>query len=129
MIVVFDGLCDFCSGWVHFIIRRDRRLTFRFAAAQSEKGAQLLRALGLPVDNLETMVLIDGPRHYEKSDAVLEILRRLGGVWGTAQGLALVPRPFRDRCYTAFARRRYGWFGKSDQCRAPDVKWRDRFIF
>jgi len=71
LIVVFDGVCNFCNWWTRFVIERDRHRKFQFASAQSEKGTEILIALRLPSQNLETMVLIDGARHYEKSDAVL----------------------------------------------------------
>lgn len=128
MIVVFDGQCNFCNGWTRFVIKRDPRGEFWFASAQSEKGAALLDSLGLPSDDLETMVLIDGPRHYEKSDAVLRILKHLDGLWFALQIFLFVPKRLRDACYTAFAQRRYQWFGKSDDCPVPDPNWRDRFI-
>jgi predicted DCC family thiol-disulfide oxidoreductase YuxK len=128
LIVVFDGLCNFCNGWTRFVIKRDRHRKFLFASAQSEKGARMLAALGLPTQDLETMVLIDGPRHYEKSDAVLQILKHLDGLWFAFQILLFVPKRLRDACYAAFAYRRYKWFGKSDVCPVPDLKWSDRFI-
>jgi predicted DCC family thiol-disulfide oxidoreductase YuxK len=128
LIVVFDGVCNFCNWWTRFIIERDRHRQFQFASAQSEKGTEILIAHRLPYQNLETMVLIDGPRHYEKSDAVLQILKHLGGLWRASQIFVFVPKRLRDAWYTAFARRRYRWFGKSDECLVPGLKWRDRFI-
>lgn len=128
LIVVFDGLCNFCNGWTRFVIKRDRSRRFRFASAQSKIGAGLLDSLGLPSRELETIVLIDGPRHYEKSDAVLQILKRLDGLWSVSQVFALLPKGLRDAGYSAFARRRYRWFGKSEVCPIPDLTWRDRFI-
>jgi predicted DCC family thiol-disulfide oxidoreductase YuxK len=128
LIVVFDGLCNFCNGWARFVVKRDRKSKFQFAAAQSEKGTALLVARSLPFQDLETIVLIDGQRHYERSDAVLKILEHLGGSWSVMRIFMLVPRRLRDACYTAFARRRYRWFGRSEVCPVPDPRWRDRFI-
>lgn len=128
LIVVFDGLCNFCNGWTRFVIRRDRASRFRFVSAQSKTGAGLLESVGVPSQDIQTIVLIDGPRHYEKSDAVLQILRRLDGAWFASRLLLLLPKGLRDACYTAFARRRYRWFGKTDACPLPNPGWRDRFL-
>ena len=50
-IVVFDGVCVLCNGWVRFLLRHDRRRRFRFAAMQSETGRALLSAHGLDPDD------------------------------------------------------------------------------
>jgi len=128
MIVVFDGLCNFCNGWVRFVIRRDRAGLFRFVSAQSETGARLLDAHGADAAALETIFLIDGAHLYRKSDAVLRILARLGWPWAAARWLRPVPRSWRDAGYSAFARHRYRLFGKRDACPLPDPQWRDRFL-
>ena len=128
MIVVFDGVCNFCNGWVRFVIRRDRQRLFRFAAAQTPVGRQLLDAHGLSADALETIVLVDGDRHYERSDAALRILEQLGGVWSMARILRFLPRALRDGCYDFFARRRYRLFGRSATCQLPEANVSDRFL-
>jgi predicted DCC family thiol-disulfide oxidoreductase YuxK len=51
-----------------------------------------------------------------RSDAVLHILRRLGGGWKILAGAAaVVPRGLRDAAYNFIARVRYGIFGKRDE--------------
>lgn len=42
MIVVFDGQCLLCNGWVQFLLRQDRRGRLRFASIQGEAGGRLL---------------------------------------------------------------------------------------
>ncbi len=116
MIIVFDGSCNFCNQWVRFIIRRDRKRAFQFAPVQSEKGGEILTALQLSAQSLETLVLIDGARHYDRSDAVLQTLKRLRGFRLMAQILTFIPKRLRDACYDAFAHRRHTWFGNSDVC-------------
>ena len=128
MIVVFDGVCNFCNDWVSFVIRRDRKRVFRFAAAQTPRGRQLMDAAGLPADRLDSIVLFEDGRHCTRSEAVLRILEQLAG-WRTAAAvLRLFPRALRDRCYEAFARRRYHLFGRRATCRIPDAGVRDRFL-
>jgi predicted DCC family thiol-disulfide oxidoreductase YuxK len=79
MIIIFDGVCNFCNGWVRFVLKRDVERKFVFVAAQSAIGAKLLNQFSLSAVDLQTIVLVDQSKHYEKSDAVLEILLRLGG--------------------------------------------------
>lgn len=49
VVVLFDGVCNLCNGFVQFIIRHDPAGRFRFAALQSEAGQALLAAHGLPL--------------------------------------------------------------------------------
>ena len=41
-VVLFDGVCNLCNGFVQFIIKRDPKARFKFAALQSELGQRLL---------------------------------------------------------------------------------------
>lgn len=45
-VVVFDGECIFCSGWVRFLLRRDRWAQYRYLTAQSPLGQALYRHYG-----------------------------------------------------------------------------------
>ena len=127
-VILFDGVCGLCDRWVSFVLKRDRRCTFRFAALQSEAGASLLRAHGLPRDQLSSVVLIAGGRAYLKSAAILEMLRGLGLPWSLAVAGAALPVGFRDRLYDFVARNRYEWFGRTDTCRIPSPAERARFL-
>jgi predicted DCC family thiol-disulfide oxidoreductase YuxK len=31
-VILFDGVCNLCNGWVRFVVNRDAQLKFRFAA-------------------------------------------------------------------------------------------------
>jgi predicted DCC family thiol-disulfide oxidoreductase YuxK len=127
-IVLFDGVCNFCNRSVNWIIRRDRRGRFRFAALQSEAGTALQERHGLDPSALDTLVLVEDGRVYVKSTAALRIVRRLRSRWRALYGLIAVPRPVRDFAYDWFARRRYRWFGKRDECMVPTADVRERFL-
>ncbi len=127
-LVLFDGVCNFCNGSVNWIIRRDGRGYFRFAALQSEAGAELQRQYGLDLNALDTMIVIERGRVYTKSTAGLRIVRRLQSPWRGLYALIAVPRPVRDFLYDWFARRRYRWFGKRDECMVPSPEVRERFL-
>jgi predicted DCC family thiol-disulfide oxidoreductase YuxK len=128
-IVLFDGVCNFCNGSVNAIIRRDKRGYFRFAALQSDVGAQLQQQHGLDPSALDTLVLIEGGKVYTKSTAALRIARLMRRwPWPALHALVAVPRPARDFAYDWFARRRYRWFGKRDECMVPSADVQERFL-
>jgi len=116
-IILFDGVCNLCSAGVQFIIRHDPAGIFHFATLQSRD-----------VKPLETIVLIDGGREYERSMATLHILRRLPRFRWLAYLGAVIPQPIRDEIYDLVAKRRYFWFGKSDRCMLPTPEIAARFI-
>ncbi len=127
-IVLFDGTCGLCDGWVRFIIRHDRRGRFRFAPLQSPAGARLLEAHGLSPADLSSTVLITARGAQRRSTAILHILRDLGGIWALAYVAILVPERLRDRCYGFIARHRAQWFAPPDGCRVPTAAERARFV-
>ena len=127
-LVLFDGVCNFCSDSVRFLIPRDPEGKLRFAPLQSEAGRAVQERFGLDPDDLDTMLLVDEDRVYQKSEAALRITRKLSGAWPWLSVLLWVPRPLRDWCYDRFAERRYRWFGKSDACLVPTPELRERFL-
>jgi predicted DCC family thiol-disulfide oxidoreductase YuxK len=127
-VILFDGVCNVCSGSVRFILPRDRQARFRFASLQSSAAERLLTACGRASATLDSLVLIDDGRCYERSDAVLRIARYLPFPWSLASGLRIIPRPIRDGLYGFFAAHRYRWFGKKDACELPPPGWRERFL-
>jgi predicted DCC family thiol-disulfide oxidoreductase YuxK len=129
-VVLFDGVCNLCSGTVNFLIDRDPRGELRFAALQSPAAAALLRSLGHPPPGPEpdSILLVEGGRVYERSTAAIRIARHLGGAWRLLGLLVVVPRPVRDAVYRFVAARRYRWFGKADACRVPTPELQARFL-
>lgn len=129
-IVLFDGVCNLCSGSVNFIIDRDPRRTFRFAALQSDVARRTLEGLGrsIPDGDPDSIVVVDGGRLYERSAALLCIARHMRGAWPLLAALVVIPRPLRDALYRWLAARRYRWFGRSDTCRVPTPELRARFL-
>jgi predicted DCC family thiol-disulfide oxidoreductase YuxK len=127
-VIVFDDVCVLCSGWVRFLLPRDRARRFRFAAMQSQTGRALLTRHGIDPDDPVTFLLVDEGGAFTDSTAVLRILTSLGGVWRLAGAFYAVPRFIRDRLYRFVARRRYRWFGKRESCFVPAPEMRDRFL-
>lgn len=124
MLVLFDGQCALCHGWVKFLLARDRRGTFRFAPQQGTTAAPYFVRHGLTEVALRSVVVVldaDGPneRLLLKSDAALEALADLGGPWRVLLVFRWVPRVVRDWVYDFIAKHRYRWFGTTDACLLP----------
>jgi predicted DCC family thiol-disulfide oxidoreductase YuxK len=128
MIVVFDAQCVLCSAWVAFLLKHDRRDIFRFASIQTPAGQAILAGAGLRVDALETLVLVDGDKHYRYTAAILRVLHQLGWPWRAFWVGWLVPAPIRDALYRWAARNRYRIFGRRDACYLPRPEDAHRFI-
>lgn len=127
-IIVFDGVCALCNGWVDFLLVRDRRQRYRFAAMQAPAGRRLLAGCGLDPDDPASFLLLDRGHAYTDSDAILRVLAGLGGAWRLALLARIVPGVARDRLYRYVARRRYRWFGRRDACRMPSPEDAQRFL-
>ncbi|NYZ62357.1 thiol-disulfide oxidoreductase DCC family protein [Luteimonas deserti] len=127
-IIVFDGVCALCSGWVRFLLRRDRHGVFRFAAMQDRVGRDLLAAHGIDPTDPVSFLLVEGDAAWCDSDGVIEVLRRLGGSWRAAVALRVVPGALRDAAYRLLARNRYRMFGRRDACMLPPEGMRARFL-
>lgn len=127
-LLIFDGVCNICSFGVKIVLRADKHGVFRFAFGQGEHGSALKTRYGLPKGDLENVTLIDGGRCYQKSDAVLEVVRRLPFPWPLLGVFRIVPKFLRDPLYSLVARNRYRWFGVRQSCFAPSAEHRARFI-
>ena len=128
MVVVFDGQCLLCNGWVQFLLRHDRSQRIRFASIQSAVGQQLLARAGLRVEGLQTLLVIDGERSWQHTAAILRVLHALGWPWRLAWVGWLVPAPLRDALYRWVARNRYRIWGRSATCMLPAPEHRARFL-
>ena len=138
-ILLYDGVCGLCNRLVQFILLRDRNATFRFASLQSGLAARILTRHNADPRDLDTVYVVINPeagaptdageRLLARSDAVLFVLQKLGGMWAIPGFLLrLVPRPIRDWAYGQVARNRYRIFGRYDACPLPNAKNRDRFL-
>ena len=126
-VILYDGVCVFCSRWVRFVASRDTRRRFRFTAIQSGYGTRLAQAFGIDPGDPDTNAVIHGRVACFKSDAALTVLSALPG-WGWARALRAVPKPLRDGVYNVVARNRYRIFGKYDECFVPDADLRARVM-
>ena len=127
-VILFDGVCNLCNRSVLFIIKHDRSAKFQFAALQSNFGQHQLTKVNLPIDVLNTILLIKNGKVYSKSSAALEIARDLGGLWPAFYVFKIVPAFIRDVVYDFIAKNRYRWFGRQEACMIPTPELKSRFL-
>ena len=126
-VILYDGVCVFCSRWIRFIAARDRDRRFRFTAIQSDYGRRLAQAFGINPADPDTNAVIHGGIAYFKSDAALMVLSNLPG-WSWVRALRAWPKPLRNAVYNLVAQNRYRIFGKYDECFVPDAEMRERVM-
>jgi predicted DCC family thiol-disulfide oxidoreductase YuxK len=126
-LILYDGVCVFCSRWVRFVATRDLDQRFRFTAIQSPYGTRLAQVFGIDPGDPDTNAVIHGGVAYFRSDAALTVLGALPG-WRWVRALRSAPKPLRDAVYNLVARNRYLIFGKYQECFVPDAQMRARVI-
>lgn len=127
-LILFDGVCVLCSGWVRFLIERDHVNFWRFTPIQSRYGRALAQGLGIDPEIPQTNAVIVGGRAYFKSDSAIHALARLPR-WRWVHVFSILPRPVRDWLYDRVAQNRYRLFGRTDSCMVPSPELMRRFVF
>lgn len=127
-IVLFDGVCNLCNRLIRFIIKRDPKAIFRFAALQSKTGQELLMQMKLPMNDMDSVVYISEEEYFFRSSAILHILHDLGGVWKLFYAFIVIPSFCRDFIYSIVAKTRYKVFGKRETCMVPTPDLQQRFL-
>ena len=95
-LVVFDGLCNVCSGWVRFLQRHEIKPPFRLVPMQGEAGRALLDQHGDDPDDPLTFLVFDGDRCLTQPDATVHLMAAAGGVWRLGSQTERARRP--DGC-------------------------------
>jgi predicted DCC family thiol-disulfide oxidoreductase YuxK len=125
---LFDGICNFCSGSVLFIIKRDPKGYFSFAPLQTKAGEAVMQQYGIGDDQPESIILVENGKVWYRSSAALRITRKLRRGWPLFYGFIIIPRVIRDFFYNIIAKNRYRWFGRKESCFIPTPELRSRFL-
>jgi predicted DCC family thiol-disulfide oxidoreductase YuxK len=126
-VILYDGECVLCSGWMRFVLRCDRDHLFRFTPIQSGYGSALARALGIDPLDPDTNAVVWKGVAYRRSDAALRVVSLLPGLeWVGA--LHIVPRFLRDAVYRLIARTRYRVWGRHAVCDLGGQTYADRIV-
>lgn len=126
----YDGYCRLCQHAVRFVLAEDTTgAAFRFAPLQGETFRARVtpeQRMGLPdsvvVQKSDGTLLM-------RSDAILYVMTRMGGVWRVlAAGMKVIPHGVRDFVYNIIARIRFRVFGRrEDLCPVVPPELRARF--
>lgn len=127
-IILFDGVCNLCNGAVTFVIKRDPKDHFRFAALQSDIGQALVAEHNIDTTKVDSIILIENNRVYSKSTAALRIAKYMRGAYPLLYGFIIIPNFIRNWVYDFVARNRYKWYGKKDACMIPTPELKAKFL-
>ena len=127
-ILLFDGHCNFCNAWVRLIVRRDTAKKILFAPLQSSVGKKMLVEHKIDVNYTESLVFFEEEKFSLNSTAALRIYSYLEGWERHLKILIILPRTLRDAVYSFFAKYRYKWFGRREQCMVPTPELKERFL-
>lgn len=127
-IIFFDGVCNLCNASVQFILKRDVNKLFLFSSLQSDAAKDILLQYNLENFDLNSIILLENGIVYQKSTAILKIVKKLKGIYRYSYALIIVPKFIRDGVYSLIAKNRYKWFGKRDSCIVPTKELSLRFL-
>lgn len=127
-VIIFDGVCIFCNRTVNIILKYDKQAYFQFATSQSNAAINSMQQFSLGQKAIASVILIDKAQVYTKTDAVIQIAKKLSGWPSLFRFLKFIPKPMRDFAYNLIANNRYTLFGKMASCSIPDASIRHRFL-
>ncbi|WP_417464716.1 thiol-disulfide oxidoreductase DCC family protein [Kordiimonas sp.] len=126
-VMLYDGVCNLCNESVRFVLKRDKKHRFRFAALQSKAAQELLAAHNVTIQ-MDTIYLLMNGQLYDRSSAALRIMGRLSALWPLIAVFLIIPKPVRDWVYNKVGTNRYRLFGRTDECQIPDKSVRRYFL-
>ena len=128
-IILFDGVCNLCDTSIQYVIKKDKKNTFRFVAIQSDLGQRIIKHIGINSLHIDSVILYEpGIAYYYKSSAIVEITKELSGFFSWASVFRILPITVRDYIYDYVAKNRYKWYGKKDSCLMPSAELQDKFL-
>lgn len=127
-IVLFDGVCNLCSGAVQFILKHEKKDSLKFASLQSDIGKDILEHYHIDPKRTDSIVYVENESAYVKSQAILKIARHLKYPYRMFSFFGFIPTSIANWKYDLVARYRYKLFGKKDECWLPQPGWKERFL-
>ena len=126
-IILFDGVCNLCDSSVQFVIKHDKKDTFRFVSLQSELGQKIVNHIGASTFD-STILYEPGKAYYIKSNVAFKILKEIGGVYKVLLVLSILPKSILNHIYDYIAKNRYKWFGRKESCLLPTLELQSKFL-
>ncbi|TWX64319.1 thiol-disulfide oxidoreductase DCC family protein [Colwellia demingiae] len=127
-VILFDGVCKLCNVWTQFIVKVDTQQRFKLCSVQSPEGQSILNHFKMPTDHFDTMLFVEGNQYFDKSDAFLNVVNKLGFPWRLLYVFKVLPKGIINWLYDRIARNRYYLFGQYDTCMLPSKENENRFL-
>ena len=118
IILYIDSYCMLCNRIYLWIAARDKKHLIQFCPLSSHYAKRQLPQ-SLYSDNGEkakSLILQKGDSYYDRSTAVIEVGKVLGGLWSASVIFYVLPKGFRDALYMFISRNRYRWFKRAMKC-------------
>lgn len=127
MVILFDGYCNLCNHSVHWLLNHGVKNDTKFSSLQGE-FAQTLPLKGMDLTQPNSIVVWENNCMYQKSAAVLIIIKMLPLPWKILLVGEILPKWLLDWMYDQIARNRYNWFGHSTHCLTPNTEEKKYFL-
>lgn len=126
-VIFFDAKCGLCDGFIQWVSRFDRFNRFKFAPLNGDTAKQSGIVLADEPKEWTIMLFEDG-RIYDRSTAVVHIIKKLPAWDFIGDLLVLIPCSIRDLGYRLVAKVRYRFFGQVDVCGLPPQDLRSKLL-
>lgn len=110
-ILLFDSGCNLCNSSVAFVKKGDKHHQILQYPIRSAEGQEVLQLYPYLL-NVDSIIYIQENKVYIKSDAVIEIAKKLSFPYKFISYGRFVPVAWRNKMYNWIAKNRYAWFGK-----------------
>jgi len=128
-LILFDGVCNLCNSSVQFVIKRDKKDKFRYAALQSDIGQEIIHKFNIDTSKTDSIILYSNEKGISyKSTAALKIASHLGFPTNILSVFLIIPAFIRNVVYDFIAKNRYKWYGKRDNCMIPTPELKSKFL-
>jgi len=128
-LIIFDGVCNLCSGFIKFIFKIEKNHILKFTNFQNPNINNILENFkNTDSKKLDSVFFIKDNKLYKKSDAILKISKNFKFPLNLISYTSFIPKFIRDLCYDLIAKNRYKLFGKKETCFLPNKNQINRFI-
>lgn len=130
-IIFFDGYCILCNKFIDLFLNIDKSKHFNYTPLTSNYAQRILSELDIPEINfsdIDSVIYLKNKKLFLKSDAIIEIIKELGGIYKAIILLYIIPQTIRDWCYDLVAKNRYSLFGKMKECRVISHEEKSRIL-
>ena len=128
VILYFDGHCVLCNWWVRWLCKIDKKNIFFFSTLELISESEKNR---LPLENpkIDSVIVWDQKSQPKvEAEAILYIIKRIGGLWSIFLIFKLIPLQLLNKLYRLIARKRKKWFGSYSKCPLPEKKIKHKFL-